>query len=106
MYSDRQLEEEVLTDFWFNHFNRIFLNKGADRYLVYAAYERDGHPPTRPGEVLRTLLAATAKSPAAVLFYLDNWQSEGPDSDAALGRPEHALRAQVALAELLGPMAH
>src|SRR5262249_12125948 len=32
VYSDRQLEE-VLTDFWFNHFN-IFIGKGADRYLV------------------------------------------------------------------------
>ncbi len=36
VYSDRQLEE-VLADFWFNHFN-VF--KGADRYLV-TAYERD-----------------------------------------------------------------
>ena len=38
VYSDRQLEE-VLTDFWFNHFN-VFIGKGADRYLV-TAYERD-----------------------------------------------------------------
>ena len=29
VYSDRQLEE-VLTDFWFNHFN-VFIGKGADR---------------------------------------------------------------------------
>src|SRR5580704_4623870 len=32
VYSDRQLEE-VLTDFWYNHFN-VFLDKGADRYMV------------------------------------------------------------------------
>ena len=32
IYSNRQLEE-VLDDFWFNHFN-VFLDKGADRFLV------------------------------------------------------------------------
>ena len=32
VYSNRQLEE-VLTDFWFNHFN-VNLDKGADRYMV------------------------------------------------------------------------
>ncbi len=30
-YSDRQLDE-VMADFWFNHFN-VFIGKGADRYL-------------------------------------------------------------------------
>ena len=38
IYSSRQLEE-VLTDFWFNHFN-VYLDKGADHYLV-TEYERD-----------------------------------------------------------------
>jgi uncharacterized protein (DUF1800 family) len=85
VYSDRQLEE-VLTDFWFNHFN-IFINKGADRYLV-TAFERDVIRPHVLGK-FKDLLIATAKSPA-MLFYLDNWQSEGPSSDAAIGRPEHA----------------
>ena len=33
-YSERQLQE-VMTDFWFNHFN-VFIGKGADRYLVTA----------------------------------------------------------------------
>ena len=42
VYSERQLEE-VLVDFWFNHFN-VFLDKGADRYLV-TAYERDAIRP-------------------------------------------------------------
>ena len=82
VYSDRQLEE-VLTDFWFNHFN-VFIGKGADRYLV-TAYERDVIRPHVLGK-FRDLLIATAQSPA-MLFYLDNWQSEGPNSDAALGRP-------------------
>ncbi|MGO9561745.1 MAG: DUF1800 domain-containing protein [Candidatus Korobacteraceae bacterium] len=85
VYSDRQLEE-VLTDFWFNHFN-IFIGKGADRYLV-TAYERDVIRPRVLGK-FKDLLLATAQSPA-MLFYLDNWQSEGPNSDAALGVPEHS----------------
>jgi len=84
VYSDRQLEE-VLTDFWFNHFN-IFIGKGADHYLV-TAYERDVIRPHVLGK-FKDLLLATAQSPA-MLFYLDNWQSEGPDSDAALGIPAH-----------------
>ena len=77
-YSERQLQE-VMTDFWFNHFN-IFLGKGADRYLV-TAYERDVIRPRALGK-FRELLLATAKSPA-MLWYLDNWQSVGPGSQAA-----------------------
>ena len=77
-YSDRQLEE-VMTDFWFNHFN-IFLNKGADRYLT-TEYENQVIRPHALGK-FKDLLVATAKSPA-MLFYLDNWQSVGPHSFAA-----------------------
>jgi uncharacterized protein (DUF1800 family) len=79
-YSDRQLEE-VMTDFWFNHFN-VFINKGADRYLI-TAYERDVIRPRVFGK-FKDLLLATAESPA-MLFYLDNWQSVGPNSDVARG---------------------
>jgi uncharacterized protein (DUF1800 family) len=82
VYSDRQLEE-VLTDFWFNHFN-IFIGKGADHYLI-TAYEHEIIRPRVLGK-FKDLLVATAKSPA-MLFYLDNWQSEGPDSEAARGVP-------------------
>src|SRR5271165_2628056 len=88
VYSDRQLEE-VLTDFWFNHFN-VFIGKGADPYLV-TAYERDVIRPHVLGK-FKDLLVATAKSPA-MLFYLDNWQSEGPDSEAARGVPAHGPNA-------------
>ena len=88
IYSERQLDE-VMTDFWLNHFN-IFINKGADRYLL-TGYERDAIRPHVLGK-FEDLLVATAKSPA-MLFYLDNWMSVGPDSDVALGiaprRPEH-----------------
>ncbi|HEX8797522.1 MAG TPA: DUF1800 domain-containing protein, partial [Terriglobales bacterium] len=82
VYSDRQLEE-VLTDFWFNHFN-VYMGKGADRYQIIS-YERDVIRPHVLGK-FKDLLVATAQSPA-MLFYLDNWQSEGPNSQAATGRP-------------------
>src|ERR1022692_677714 len=81
IYSNRQLDE-VLTDFWFNHFN-VYLDKGADRYLV-TEYERDVIRPHVLGK-FRELLEATAKSPA-MLFYLDNWQSVGPDAPQARGK--------------------
>ena len=87
---DRQLEE-VLTDFWFNHFN-VFIGKGADHYLV-TTYERDVIRPHVLGK-FKDLLVATAQSPA-MLFYLDNWQSEGPDSDAARGLPDRAQAARM-----------
>jgi len=80
IYSERQLDE-VLTDFWLNHFN-VFINKGADRYLL-TSYERDAIRPHVLGK-FEDLLVATAKSPA-MLFYLDNWLSVGPNSDIAQG---------------------
>jgi len=87
VYSDRQLEE-VLTDFWFNHFN-VYMGKGADRYLV-TSYERDVIRPHVLGK-FKDLLVATAQSPA-MLFYLDNWQSVGPHSDEALGIKENVAQ--------------
>ena len=81
VYSNRQLDE-VLVDFWFNHFN-VYLDKGADRYLV-TEYERDVIRPHVLGK-FKELLEATAKSPA-MLFYLDNWQSVGPDAPQARGK--------------------
>ena len=68
--SPRQLEE-VLVDFWFNHFN-VFSGKGLDRVLV-ASYEREAIRPFVLGR-FRDLLGATARHPA-MLFYLDNWLS-------------------------------
>jgi uncharacterized protein (DUF1800 family) len=84
IYSERQLEE-VMTDFWFNHFN-VFINKGADRILV-TNYEQNVIRPHALGK-FEDLLVATAQSPA-MLFYLDNWQSMGPNSMQALGIPAH-----------------
>src|SRR6202035_1259313 len=80
IYSDRQLQE-VMTDFWFNHFN-VFMGKGPDRYLL-TSYERDVIRPRALGK-FEDLLVATAQSPA-MLFYLDNWLSVGPNSDVANG---------------------
>jgi uncharacterized protein (DUF1800 family) len=79
-YSERQLQE-VMTDFWLNHFN-IFIGKGADRYLL-TSYERDVIRPRALGK-FEDLLRATAQSPA-MLFYLDNVLSVGPNSDFAKG---------------------
>jgi uncharacterized protein (DUF1800 family) len=80
VYSDRQLQE-VMIDFWFNHFN-VFINKGADRYLT-TTYERDVIRPHVFGK-FKDLLKATAQSPA-MLFYLDNWESVGPNSEVGQG---------------------
>jgi uncharacterized protein (DUF1800 family) len=83
IYSDRQLQE-VMTDFWFNHFN-VFIGKGADRYML-TGYEREVIRPRALGK-FEDLLVATAQSPA-MLFYLDNWLSVGPNSDFANGIPK------------------
>ena len=83
-YSDRQLEE-VLVDFWFNHFN-VFSGKGQVR-MYLNEYERDAIRPHVLGK-FRELLQATAESPA-MLFYLDNWQSSAPEgARTAAPRPE------------------
>jgi uncharacterized protein (DUF1800 family) len=82
IYSERQLDE-VMTDFWFNHFN-VFADKGLDKLMV-TSYERDVIRPHALGK-FEELLVATAKSPA-MLFYLDNYLSVGPNSDQALGIP-------------------
>jgi len=74
IYSTHQLQE-VLVDFWFNHFN-VDARKGADRFML-TEYEREVIRPHVFGK-FRDLLGATAKSPA-MLFYLDNWMSVDPN---------------------------
>jgi uncharacterized protein (DUF1800 family) len=75
VYSERQLQE-VLVDFWTNHFN-VFMGKGVDRWFL-TSYDRDVIRPHALGK-FRDLLEATAKSPA-MLFYLDNFQSVSPNN--------------------------
>jgi uncharacterized protein (DUF1800 family) len=79
IYSDRQLEA-VMTDFWLNHFN-VYVKKNQNEPYLLPAFERDVIRPRALGR-FEDLLVATAKSPA-MLMYLDNWQSIGPDSQAA-----------------------
>jgi uncharacterized protein (DUF1800 family) len=86
IYSERQLEE-VLADFWFNHFN-VDSRKGRVRFML-TEYERDAIRPHVLGS-FRDLLGATAKSPA-MLFYLDNFMSAGPTTPL-LRRPRPGMR--------------
>jgi uncharacterized protein (DUF1800 family) len=72
--SERQLEE-VMVDFWFNHFN-VFTNKGDVRWYV-SAYEREAIRPHALGK-FPDLVRATARHPA-MLYYLDNWVSARSD---------------------------
>jgi len=91
-YSERQLQQ-VLADFWFNHFN-VDSRKGRDRFLV-SEYERDVVRPRVLGS-FRDLLGATAKSPA-MLFYLDNWMSAdpaGPHAPLRAARPFQGRRGR------------
>ena len=73
IHSPRQLQE-VMVDFWFNHFN-IFIGKGPVRVMV-ENYEREAIRPHAMGR-FRDLLGATARHPA-MLVYLDNWLSAAP----------------------------
>src|SRR5258705_3182968 len=82
VYSERQLEA-VMTDFWLNHFN-VYIKKNQNEPYMLPAYERETIRPHALGK-FEDLLVATAKSPA-MLMYLDNWQSIGPDSPAAKDR--------------------
>jgi len=86
IYSDRQLQQ-VMDDFWFNHFN-VFAGKGEDRYYL-TSYERDVIAPHVLGK-FKDLVSDTAKSPA-MLFYLDNYLSANPRAAQRLAQ-ERAMR--------------
>ncbi|WP_299408116.1 DUF1800 domain-containing protein [Acaryochloris sp. IP29b_bin.148] len=79
--SPNQLEE-VMVNFWFNHFN-VSAQKGRTGLWV-GSYEQEAIRPYVFGS-FRDLLGATAKHPA-MLFYLDNWQNTAPNSAGARGR--------------------
>jgi uncharacterized protein (DUF1800 family) len=86
IYSNRQLEE-VLVDFWVNHFN-VDVTKNVQSplgpnvqnlmHLLLGSYERDAIRPHVLGH-FKDLLLAAARHPA-MLYYLDNWESLAPDS--------------------------
>jgi uncharacterized protein (DUF1800 family) len=79
LYSNAQLQE-VMTDFWLNHFN-VYLHKNDETPYYLVSYERNVIRPRALGK-FEDLLEATAHSPA-MLLYLDNSSSMGPDSPAA-----------------------
>ena len=87
VYSERQLQE-VMVDFWPDHFN-VFAGKGADRWLL-PAYDRDTIRPNAMSK-FSNLLQATAQSPA-MLFYLDNFQSVSPNANRQAPQRPGALR--------------
>ena len=86
IYSQRQLQQ-VLDDFWFNHFN-VYAAKGEDKWYL-TSYERDVIQPHTLGK-FRDLVNATAKSPA-MLFYLDNFLSADPKAAQRLAS-QRAMR--------------
>ncbi len=89
VYSEKQLNE-VMVDFWFNHFN-VFAGKGQTRTYV-TEYERDTIRPRVFGR-FRDLLGAVAESPA-MLFYLDNWQSAAAEDAATMAAPQRGRPGQ------------
>jgi uncharacterized protein (DUF1800 family) len=88
--SERQLEE-VMVDFWLNHFN-VFINKGQQLRYHLADYEREAIRPHAMGR-FRDLLGAVAKSPA-MLLYLDNALSVADSGRETLTSLERSRRAR------------
>ncbi len=87
--SQNQLRE-VMTDFWFNHFNVSQTNGRARPYLL--SYERDAIRPKALGTV-RGLLEATSHHPA-MLYYLDNAESTAaPDEPTLFGDEMQEMQA-------------
>ncbi|MGA7155653.1 MAG: DUF1800 domain-containing protein [Acidobacteriaceae bacterium] len=95
--SRRQLQA-VMTEFWLNHFN-VYIHKNEQEPYLLASYEQDAILPHALGR-FEDLLDAVAESPAMEM-YLDNWESIGPDSLAAMrarglaARPTHAQRTRM-----------
>jgi uncharacterized protein (DUF1800 family) len=89
--SERQLFE-VMVNFWENHFS-VFAKKGAQERLFLVEYDRDVIRPNAMGK-FRDLLGAVAHSPA-MLFYLDNWQSQADSANPTLAEIRSAGRPRM-----------
>jgi uncharacterized protein (DUF1800 family) len=87
--SENQLQE-VMTDFWYNHFNVSLTDNKARPFLL--SYERDAIRPQALGS-FRGLLEATAKSPA-MLVYLDNAQSSAAEDEPTTMQEEMGRRTK------------
>ena len=94
VYSENQLTE-VLTDFWFNHFNVTTRDGGARSRVL--TYERDAIRPNVLGK-FRVILGATAKHPA-MLHYLDNAQSRMATPQQQ-NQPRPEPKKEVAMGEM------
>ena len=79
IYSSRQLQE-VMVDFWFNHFN-VFAGK---RYINFWLSDYENEIRANALGNFRDLLGATANNPA-MLLYLDNDLNTAPNSPGAKG---------------------
>ncbi|MBC7912726.1 MAG: DUF1800 domain-containing protein [Pyrinomonadaceae bacterium] len=93
-YTENQLQE-LLTDFWFNHFN-VSLNKNQCAEFI-PAYERDVIRPNVLGK-FEVMLLETAKSPA-MLMYLDNFSSTGTNEEMQQPMNEQAIKRMEALSQ-------
>ncbi|MCC8410475.1 DUF1800 domain-containing protein [Mucilaginibacter sp. UR6-1] len=91
-YSSNQLQE-VMTSFWFNHFN-VSINKGNCAQFI-PAYERDVIRPNALGK-FSTLLLATAKAPA-MLYYLDNFSSVGEKASGMTNQRPKRMSSDTAM---------
>lgn len=102
--SERQLNE-VLVDFWENHFS-VFAGKDRTRYFL-PEYDTQVIRPYAMGK-FRELLGAVAKSPA-MLYYLDNWQSAADSGRPVLrpltGAQQRAVARRVATVSRQNPQA-
>ena len=90
VYSERQLQE-VMVDFWQNHFN-VFAGKGAVRWYI-PSYERDVLRKNALGN-FKDLLVGTAQHPA-MLFFLDNFQSVSPNAQLGGNRQNGPLQRAI-----------
>jgi uncharacterized protein (DUF1800 family) len=107
LYSNRQLQE-VLVDFWFNHFNvdqaKNVTQTANQVHLVIGGYERDAIRPHVLGH-FKDLLLATARHPA-MLYYLDNWESLAPGTfDVGPFAPQRGTFNGVPNSIIPGPLA-
>jgi len=96
-YTNNQLQE-VMTSFWFNHFNVSITKNDCAQFIP--AYERDVIRPNALGK-FNDILLATAKSPA-MLYYLDNFTSSAVNDNMA---DKGALRRRLMQQNVTSPTA-
>ncbi len=96
-YTNNQLQE-VMSDFWFNHFNVSFTKGECAQFIP--SYERDVIRPNALGEFDKLLLAS-AKSPA-MLYFLDNIVSQGaPVQPANVAKPKPVTTTQTGSMDMM-----